>query len=174
MIYGVMQTHYGHEYRWLFTGEEILNQLSGRNYPIELGEETWVSYWPIGGSNSSDTKIARLDSDEAIKNFLTAPEYNDYEDPMLVDIAEFLVTVDVEDGSCTQEYLDKFGLKVSELIQTDDINGHYATAKKMIEELKAVGYEDFDYNNPFYGNNRDMRYSELYSLWEQCCNRGRA
>lgn len=174
MVYGVMQTHYGHEYRWLFTGEEIQRQMSARGRQLTLDDETWVSFWPFGGSNSSDAVITRLDSDDKIKNFLTERADSELDDPTLCDIAEFYVTVDVEDGSCTQEYLDKFGLTLKELEQTDDKFDRRQNSEKMISDLKACGYEDFDYEKPFYGNNSDMRYSELCSLWEQCCNRGRS
>lgn len=174
MVYGVMQTHYGHEYRWLFTGEEIQRQMSARGRQLTLDDETWVSFWPIGGSNSSDAVITRLDSDDKIKNFLTERADSELDDPTLCDIAEFYVTVDVEDGSCTQEYLDKFGLTLKELEQTDDKFDRRQNSEKMISDLKACGYEDFDYEKPFYGDNSDMRYSELCSLWEQCCNRGRS
>ena len=37
----------------------------------------------------------------------------------------------------------------------------------MIKDLKASGYEDFDYNNPFYGENRDMTFDELCDLYEE-------
>jgi len=174
MVYGVMQTHYGHEYRWLFTGEEIQRQMSARGRQLTLDDETWVSFWPFGGSNSSEAVITRLDSDDKIKNFLTERADSELDDPTLCDIAEFYVTVDVEDGSCTQEYLDKFGLTLKELEQTDDKFDRRQNSEKMISDLKACGYEDFDYEKPFYGNNSDMRYSELCSLWEQCCNRGRS
>ena len=174
MVYGVMQTHYGHEYRWLFTGEEIQRQMSARGRQLTLEDETWVSFWPFGGSNSSDAVITRLDSDDKIKNFLTERADSELDDPTLCDIAEFYVTVDVEDGSCTQEYLDKFGLTLKELEQTDDKFDRRQNSEKMISDLKACGYEDFDYEKPFYGDNSDMRYSELCSLWEQCCNRGRS
>lgn len=174
MVYGVMQTHYGQEFRWLFSEEEILRQMNRHGRQLTLEDETWVSCWPIGGSNSSDAVITRLDSDEEIKNFLTERADNELDDPTLFGIAEFYVAVHVEDGSCTQDYLDKFGLTLKDLEQTDDMFDRRKNSEKMISDLKACGYEDFDYERPFYGYNRCMRYSELCSLWEQCCNRGMA
>lgn len=169
MIYGVMQLNHGHEYRWLFTEDEVSAQFQAYNIVPFEGE---VELWPIGGSNSGVATLTELENDEAIKCFLTDPgEGPDVEDPMLVDIAEYLVTVDTGYGACTQEYLDKFGFQAEHLTQRDDKYHRFAQCEKMIATLKSVGYEDFDYERPFYGENRDMRYSELCSLYEQCIGR---
>jgi len=37
----------------------------------------------------------------------------------------------------------------------------------MFRLLQAQGYDTLDYSNPFYGDNRDMRFSELCDLCDQ-------
>lgn len=173
MIYGVLQSHYGHDYRYLYTEEQLIeeSQHTGIDDLLErakAGES--VSYWPIGGSNSSDAVFTPLNSDDEILGFLHENAGADYEDPMLVDLAEYINSIATDEG-CAQEYLDKFGLKASELEAGDD---RYDRAVKMIADLKAAGYEDFDYERPFYGNNREMRYSELCNLHEVAMGQSRA
>lgn len=46
-------------------------------------------------------------------------------------------------------------------------DSRYEEAKEMIDNLKEMGYPNFDYDNPFYGDNRDMRLSELRELYEK-------
>ena len=166
-MYGVMQYHCGHEYRWIFKAAVIRKELElKKEEKIEdiSGEEV---LWPMGGSNSSATWFCKLDSMEKAKNFLESPgDGPDLEDPELVDLAEYLVTVETDCNSCTQEVLDKFNLNEEDLVQTDDENERYSKAEKMIKALEAAGYADFDYNDPFYGENRDMRYSDLCELYE--------
>lgn len=163
MIYGVSQFCYGHEHKWIFTEEEIKRQ-TGRT----IEDHDWLDiHFPIGGSNSSATSFEKLDNDEDVRGFLTAKaEGPDLEDPELVDIAEYYLTVDTDYGSCTQEYLDRLGLKKEELMQEDDVHEHYANAERMINELKDMGYAGFSEINPFYGEHKDMRYSDLEALYQ--------
>ena len=94
----------------------------------------------------------------------------DLEDPTLVDIAEYLLTVDVDCGSCTQEFLDKFGFTMKELEQYDDIYHHRANAERMIAEILSSESElrdAIDSESPFYGESSDMRYSELCEIYDE-------
>ena len=84
---------------------------------------------------------------------------------MLVDIAEYMLTISTDDGSCTQMFLDKFGFKACTLF--DDKYGTMEEANQMIAALKEAGYEEFDYEDPFYGENRDMTIQELRNLYKK-------
>lgn len=166
--YGVTQSFHGHEYRWIYT-EEVLSRdmYEGGQVP---DQDCYDCLFPIGGSNSSATFIQFLKDDDEIKTFLTSPgEGPDLEDPMLVDIAEYLVTIDNDCGSCTDQFMDKFHLSYNELEMFDDDQQRQAKVIEMTEALKESGYQDFDYGNVFYGCNRDMRYSELCDLYEAHC-----
>ena len=164
--YGVTQSSYGHEYRWIFRGD-VLAEALGLNSEEEIMDRSGNDlFFPMGGSNVSCTWIERLESDKAAVEYLLAEGYPDSEDPMLVDIAEYLVTVSNDSNSCTQEIIEKFALDKKDLSQMDDIYRHYAKTEKMIKNLKLYGYKDFDYDNPYYGENRDMRYSELCELYK--------
>lgn len=157
MYYGVEQSHCGHEYRFIFTKEEVENSLDH----IAVGEYSDY-FWPMGGSNSSATRIIELDGDEEIKTFLLSPcEGPDVEDPMLVDLAEYILSIDTDEG-CAAEFLDRFGLTANELEQHDS---RYDECAEMIAELKGLT-DEIDYDNPFYGDSKDMRYSELCNLYE--------
>ena len=154
--YGVTQMHCGHEYRWIFDENEA------KDYIDKNGEEI---LWPMGGSNVSATFIKELKGDKDIIQFLEAPgDGPDVEDPMLVDLAEYLVTVSCDSNSCTKEFIDNLGLDVDALTQHDDYLNRHTKAQQIIMQLKATGYSNFDYKNPFYGENKDMTYSELEAL----------
>lgn len=177
--YGVSQSRYGHEYRWIFTEEEMISQIGkelfdnlSNTYGSLEKENWWVDIlFPMGGSNSSATEITYLKDDEAIKAFLTAPALGpDLEDPMLIDIAEYLLTIDVDCGSCTQQFLDKFGLNMRDLEQDDDQYNHRKESERMIAELLSSGntYDDvIDRDNPFYGDSSDLRFNELCDIYEE-------
>ena len=176
--YGVSQLFHGHEYKWIFEESVLMNNMYTENdfktNPM-LDKQTFLTEcndhdcgFPIGGSNSSSTFTKRLDTLDDVKAFLTEPaEGPDADDPILVDIAEYLMTVDNDSGSCTDKFLSILGLDIKSLEQFDDKYNHRKNAEMMINSLKAHNYPDFDYNDPFYGNNRDMTYSELCDIYEQ-------
>jgi len=164
--YGVTQLSHGHEYRWIFRGKVLVEAL-GLNSEEEIIDCSGKDLlFPMGGSNASCMWIEKLESDEAaVKYLLAEGDGPDSDDPSLVDIAEYRVTVSNDSNSCTQEIIEKFALDEKDLSQMDDIYHHYAETEKMIKDLKLSGYKDFDYDNPYYGKNRDMKYSELFNLW---------
>ena len=174
--YGVVQSHCGHEYRWIY--EELAVKHAVDMYENIPENETLDIRWPMGGSNSSATVFYPIETDEDARSFLTAPgEGPDLEDPMLVDLAEYLVTVEADEG-CTGEFLERLGLSAEALTQYDDEFGRCENSARMI--AKMARYESFlhrlgmefedcegvDFDNPFYGDSREMRYSELCELYE--------
>lgn len=168
--YGVTQSHCGHEYRWIYDEETIKNHI-GEIYTNEYEN----IYFPMGGSNSSATYIIALKNDEEARVFLTSKREPDLQDPTLVDIAEYLMTVDTDCGSCTQEFLEKFGLNRKDLEQFDDCYNHRSESERMIAEMLQyeenlpylASYQAIDRDNPFYGESRDIRYSELCAMYEE-------
>ena len=167
--YGVIQMNHGHEYRWIFTEEMIYDKAKLEGNIDEISGEDIG--WPINGSNSSSTFFVPLRSDAEIKDYLINGGYGpDSEDPCLVDLAEYLNTVD-GDGewckSCTKEFLEKFNLNAKDL-ERGDIR--YDMAKIMIATLKKVGYKNFHYCNPFYGRNKNMTFNELCELYGKVLN----
>ncbi len=164
-VYGVSQYNHGHEYRWIFDRDTLIKELETNNIMDISGGD--ISF-PIGGSNSSSTWFTELNSLSSVQTFLTGEaEGPDLEDPTLIDIAEYLLTVDTDFGSCTERFLKQLHLNKESLTQYDDDKHHYKSAKSVIEKLKEAGYTEFDYDDPFYGRNRDMRYSELCSLYRK-------
>lgn len=162
-VYGVEQSCYGHNYRWIFDKQTLLN----RDIPLPDSEDGICEdiLFPIGGSNSSATWIVELNSDNAIKDFLLSEYYTEYEDPTLVDIAEGINTISCEDGSITEYYVKKFAIPEKELTRD---NGYLAEVQGMIQSLKEKNVDcNLDYENPFYGNSRDMRLSELRELYNE-------
>nr|WP_297765848.1 hypothetical protein [uncultured Butyrivibrio sp.] len=164
-VYGVSQYNHGHEYRWIFDRDTLKKELETSDIMGMSGED--ISF-PIGGSNSSSTWFAELNTLSSVQAFLTGEaEGPDLEDPTLVDIAEYLLTVDTDFGSCTKFFLDKLCLNQEKLTQYDDDEHHRECAKAMIDKLKKAGYTEFDYDDPFYGRDGNMRYSELCSLYRK-------
>lgn len=164
MLYGVSQFHHGHEYRWIFS-EDVLQEWLSPHWTFDNPEE--LSYlelhFPFGGSNCSATWIEGLENEAAVQEFLTRiPDGPDSDDPMLVDLAEYLLTIDTGFGSCTAEHLTK---PLEEYTQYDK---RYDLAAQMLNDLKQVGFE-FDNDNPFYGSSAGMRYNSVCDAWEQLC-----
>lgn len=92
--------------------------------------------------------------------FLTKPaEGPDSEDPELIDIGEYYLTVEVDYGSCTKEWLKKLDLKASDLEQSDDCFGRTAEVERMAQ---VMGISD-----PFYDEEYcNMQYSEFVKRYE--------
>lgn len=162
VIYGISQMHHGHEYRWIFTEEAVSKAVYNDNEVP--GDDCKDCRWPIGGSNSSATWIKRLDGDEAIRKFLLAPgDGPDVEDPLLCDIGEYILTVADDCGSCTEEVAEKLGMDISKLEQFDDASRHREEVLRLFEAARKKGL-DLDFENPFYGKDKNMRFSELETL----------
>jgi len=150
-LYFVSQSNHGHEYVWIFDEDGLK---ASSNYELikdELAENDYANvdiFWPMGGSNVSATYIKALSSEEEAKTYLEAEaDGPDSEDPMLVEIAEYLRTVDTDWGSVTQTILDKFSLKAENLTKTDS----------RYDELIMAGVKPEE----FYGDRSDDRYSEV-------------
>ena len=168
--YAVTQMNHGAEHKWIFDEETIareVEQYFNSDEPIPNEDE--VPFWPISGSDSGYAHIVKMNSDEEIREFLTAPgDGPDLDDPTLVSLAEYYCEADQDDNWCqTQSHTDwfmkQFGLERSQ-VSSDDTR--YDEAKRMIAALQEAGYRDFDFEDPFYGENRDMRYSDLCALHE--------
>lgn len=163
--YGVEQSHYGADYRWIFD-EKTLSKEAYKGGPVPDKDE--LEYFPIGGSNSSFSRIVKLNSDEEIKAFLTAPAPGpDYDDPELRDIGDYYLSVENDCGSCTDKFVKKFNLTYEELHQLDDIDKHFANAEKMFKFLKKINYPGLDNADLFESKFSYMRYSELCDIYEQ-------
>lgn len=172
--YGVSQSHCGHEYRWIYTKESV---------ELEIGEipteESVDILWPMGGSNSSATFFTKIEDEEAAIKFLKSKaDGPDLEDPELVDIAEYLLTVEIGDGSCTEDILNKYKISKSDLTQYDDIYEHRLKSESMIAEMlqfeeklpELTNYKEIDRENPFYGESGDIRFSELCDMYDEFKN----
>lgn len=180
--YGVNQLSNGHEYRWIFEESVLKEKMYGGGEVPEY-DDMDIGF-PIGGSNRSSTWVKLLNGDEDIKGFLTGKaEGPDSEDPTLVEIAEYLLTVDNDYGSCTDVFMKKFGLNYGDLSKTDDGYSRGARAEKMLSELEFSGkddeildilsemgyqYDRMDYG--FYGCNKDLTFNDLEALWQAVCH----
>ncbi len=152
-MYGVSQYFHGAEHVWIFDEAGLKQEMPDGTFE-SVKTETDLGgmycediHWPIGGSNSSATFIEKLEGLEAAREFLADRcDGPDLEDPQLVDLAEYYRAVEVDEGSITQQVLDKLGLKAEDLTKTDE----------RVDELLKLGFKIED----FYGDKRDMRYSE--------------
>lgn len=154
---GVSQNRYGHEMRWIFSDAEVYEQVfSPLGYDGVPDDIVFDCHWPYGGSNSSATYFKKLKTDEEALAFLKAPAEADYDDPELIDLAEFYLTIETDCDSITQKVLDKFNLSADDLGQVDP---RYKEIQMLIvnnSKLAAI-----DYSNPFYGKSKNLRYSQL-------------
>lgn len=164
-IYGLDQACHGHLYRWIFTKESLLE------HGINPHDEDCIDIgFPIGGSNSTGTYIRKLNTEEEIKDFLLEGYTTEYEDPMLVDISEGIYTIDTDDqyyGSITSEYVKLFDIPEEELTKENSL---YKEAEELINAIRELDTDEssgIDYENPFYGESRYMRLSELEDILEE-------
>ena len=154
-LYYVSQSHYGHEYVWIYDDESLLKAAGKEIYEciqdwLKGEDSTCIDIlFPMGGSNSSATYIVKLNSEEEARDYLlkTPACCEDYENPMLVDIAEYIRTINTDEGSITQEILDKYNLKAEDLEQFD----------YRYDELIELGIKPDD----FYEDRRDDRYWDV-------------
>lgn len=170
-LFGVTQSHYGHEYRWIFEENALNEQVKECGYDEPIQDGDWLDiYFPIGGSNSSAAYFEELKTDADIRKFLTAPGYTDSDDPSLVDCGEYALTIDTDDdyyGAVTSKYVKKLGLTPEELEQDDDAYGSCKTIEQIANYFAKIGYDEFDYDDPFYGDDSDMTVSELIELYHE-------
>ena len=163
--YGVSQFNHGAEHKWIFDSKTLSKYVVLDDL---IDGDCIDCYFPIGGSNSSCTWFEKLSTDKEIKDFLLRKgDGPDSEDPELVDIAEYYCSVDVNDSwcsdkSCTGKFVEKLGITCE-----DTHDNRYEEVENMLKALECIGYKDFDFKDPFYGKNRDMRYSELRDLYQQ-------
>lgn len=164
--YGVSQSTYGHEYRFIFTKEAIESAIG--SFPEN---ESTDCFFPFGGSNCSATTFEPIENDKDAKTFLLRPAKGpDMEDPTLIDIAEYLLTIYTDSDSNTQEFLDRLRLDAKDLEQYDDEFNHLAKSEKMIAELLDSGtdFDDvIDRENPFYGFSSNLRFSTLCDIYDE-------
>ena len=161
-LYGLEQSDHGHLYRWVFTKESLLEQ------DIEPHDGDCIDMlFPIGGSNSSSTYFKKLNTEEDIKRFLLAGYHTDSDDPMLIDIAEGIFTIDTDDeyyGSITSKYVKLFEIPEDELTKENSLVAEVEELIAAIKELDKDKCSGIDYENPYYGDSGDMRLSELYDI----------
>ena len=154
MLYGVSQLNHGHEYRWIFQ-KNILSQhiYNGGTVP---DEDCIDCGFPIGGGNSSATWLKKLADENAAREFLLAPcEGPDVEDPLLIDIGEYILSVDDEYDSCTSSVIT--------YPVPDQYDRRRDAVVAMAEKLAEFGKDGWE--NPFHGDYRSMRFSELECIY---------
>ena len=160
-IYGLQQSSHGHAYRFVYDGEtlrrlDITPPAIGDDYSEDIG-------FPINSKNSGSTYITKLESLDEVKDFLLADYETDYEDPRLIDIAEGTCTIVID--SFISDLLVKQLLHIPDKLTKD--NALLAPAEQMIQELKDADTDyEIDFNSPFYGTSKDMRFSDLTALYE--------
>ena len=169
-LLGVEQSCHGHLYRWIYTEEGWAEFSQGYdNHEFNEDGTKWIDIGcPIGGSNSSATYITKLNSIDEVKGFLLAPYETDLDDPTLADIAEGIYTIDTDDEYClaiTTEFIKLLNIPEKELTKDNSL---YEVAADLVAQIKEMDKEEtsgIDYENPFYGDSSDMRYSELQNIY---------
>lgn len=168
VYYGLSQYLHGAEHRFIYSEdklkelllkEEIISRLDSEILELD-GEDIG---FPFGGSNSSATWFSQITNTKEAEEFLSAEAVTEYEDPMLCDVAEYYLRIETEDKDLsTLEVLNALGKTVEDYDKAHC--EEYLKAEGFIAQLGNSGYQDFDYENPFYGKDSDMRMSELEGL----------
>lgn len=162
-LYGTEQSSHGHCYRGIFTREALLKNGIGE----EIKDSSVDIFFPFGGSNVSATSFVELEDDEAVKEFLLSDYKTDYEDPTLVDIAEGIITIYADEDSITEEYIKKF--KITETTRCNKMQDEAEVMIRYVKESSADSAKyGIDFDNPFYGASKNMRYSELCHIFKKC------
>ena len=163
-FWGVEQSHYGHIYRYIFTDKALREELKDCSVKDDILSRNYSTadiLWPMGGSNSSATYFFPCNTGEDAKTFLTMEVEVDCDDPELVDLSEGIMTIELEEG-IAKDFVEKYNIPLD--VRYDN---RYFEAKEMIDALKEAGYANLDYDNTFYGANKDMRFSELEEIYER-------
>ena len=126
--YGMIQANHGHDYLFVFTLDE-LRAFAGNRFeeiqgflPASEKEdgEMYDICFPIGGSNSSATAFYYLRNEDEAVAFLKRDCFGpDVEDPMLVDLAEYMHDIDLDWG-CGKALCEKHGIDPQKYHQEDD------------------------------------------------------
>ena len=170
-IFGVSQIEKNIEYRWLFKEQQILSALGIKCG--SLAEEADMDCdFPIHSNGyTSSTYFVELDGYDAIYDYLMKKaDGPDSEDPTLSKIGNYILIVNTDYESITKEYLDMFCIDTK-----DPALMQYDTRKfeilKKAEIMKKKGFDRFDYENPFDGQNSNMTYSQFCVLFNYVMSR---
>ena len=159
---GAIQASHGHDYLFLFTMEEVKKKFEENEIELDYipksENENGACYdilWPMGGSNSSATTLYYLEGKKAAKDFLTRGCWGpDSEDPMLIDLAEYVWSIETDEGHA-KEILDEYGINPEDYTQYDE-------RVKELEEKYGLTTDDL-YSDKW----SDVRYSEVEEMIEE-------
>lgn len=162
------QSCYGHIHRFVYTESELKETMQkyGLDKKYDLNDilcdkDVQDIRFPISGSNSSATYFVECPTEKDVVAFLKSDVEVDYADPELIDLMEGMMTIETSDG-CGNYFVEKY-----QFDEEPRYDPRLDDSEYMINKLKELGYKDFDFENPFYGENRDMRYSELSEIFEE-------
>lgn len=159
VYYGFTQLSHGADHVFIFTKEQIEEENPEilPYMPTKEDEDTEISFFPIGGSNSADASVSLLKGDAAAKEYLTREAYGpDYEDPPISAYSEYYWGLMTDEG-CMQELLDKFGLKKEDVEKKAE-----AGIEVAIDDIcVTLGIEQKEFCDDKY---RDIRMSDVYFL----------
>lgn len=147
--YGFLQNVHGSDKLYVFSESELLNEwgISKEDLPIKKNEPEIIPLFPVGGSNSNDSTVRLLETEDDVKEFIcnfgfVDPE-PDYEDAPLVALAEYYFEI-VTDTGCAGEWIERLGLDKEELEESAMKEVEYRCSeicKKLRIELKNF-YDD--------------------------------
>lgn len=159
IYYGFTQSSHGADHVFIYTKEQIEKENPEilTYMPTREDEDTEISFFPIGGSNSADASVSLLKGDAAAKKYLTREAYGpDYEDPPISAYSEYYWGLDTSEG-CMQELLDKFGLKKEDVEREAE-----AGIETAIDDIcTTLGIDQKDFYDDKY---RNIRMSDVYFL----------
>jgi hypothetical protein len=98
--YGIIQSNHGADHVFLYTEDQIKQDFVDTGIGVDLlptptNSPIDLDGYPIGGSNSGAAQIFFLTDEEAAVNFLSQKALGaDYDDPELVDLAEYYWSID--------------------------------------------------------------------------------
>ncbi len=156
--YGFLQTVHGSDKLLIFSENELLNEwnISKTDLPTNKKYVKCMAFFPFGGSNSSDSSIYLLETEEDIKDFLHQNGEVDYEDPPLVALAEYYFQIVIDTG-CAGEWIKKLGLDKETLEK--EASKDVADRITYICDTLGIGLKDF-YSNEW----REVRESEVDNI----------
>lgn len=180
VYYGLSQYCHGAEHRFIYDEdtlkellkeekcEEILEVMKEKDDVFDFEAED-IGF-PIR-NHSSATWFYKIKTLEDADLFLSMACETEYEDPELIDVAEYYMSIETKETNYGNEenstdYILELLGKTPQDYNTDKLP-EVEEIEKQIELLKQAGYKDFDYERPFYGENKSMRVSELHDLVEE-------
>lgn len=134
--------NYNHEHRWIFNKKELKEKLNIKEKEIKENLFSFDDYFILNGSPCVIKEAKNIDE---IISFLKEDNKGpDLEDPTIVDIAEYYLTIDTDTGQAAR-LLNNLKLDPNLLTQYDKrLNMIWTHCNPYDKHIKSMRFSEFE------------------------------